>query len=462
MKEGKRPVGVGAGAAGSDGWRLWSAPVVSWIVYDFAATIFSYAVVTRYFNDWIITQRHHPDYVIGLMVAGVSVVLLVGLPLFGALADQIGRRKPFVIAFTVLSVSMTVVLGVVHAGLSITLGIAGLAIFGYQAASAQYDPLLARIAPPSEQPKVSGLGVAVGYIGVALASLVFAVVVTRDDQSAFIPTAIMFLVFALPCFVWVREREPRRRVDARAAIAAAAGDLRRGFGRVRTESYGRFLIARFFYIDAIGTLTVFMTVYAKRTGHFDERQVTLVLDLSIVFSVIGALVAARLTRVWGPKRVLNSTILLVTATLVVTGATGIPWLLWLLGPLVGVSFGSIHTADRVYMIRAVPEAQRGEVFGLFWLVGRVSSGIGPLVLWSGTIFVLDHFGVLRPAEGDRVALIVLAAAAAVGYLLIRPLPEHFAEDDPDLRMAPAGDGSGGQAPVVAMRCCRVANAGLGE
>jgi len=418
-------------------WRLRSRPVVSWIVYDLAATIFSYAVITRYFNDWIITQRHHPDYVIGLMALGVSLALLVALPLFGALADQIGRRLPFLIGFTMLSVGMTVLLGVVHAGLLVTLAIAGVAIFGYQAASAQYDPLLAGIAPPEEQPKVSGLGVALGYIGVALASFVFVAVVTKDDQSAFIPTAIMFLVFALPCFVWVRERGPRRRLEARTAIGAAAGNLRAGLHRARTEPYGRFLIARFFYIDAIGTLIVFMTVYAKRTGHFNDTQVTLVLDLSIVFSVLGALVSARLTRLWGPKRVLNSTIALVTATLVVTGATGIPWLLWLLGPLVGVSLGSIHTADRVYMIRAVPEAQRGEVFGLFWLVGRVSSGIGPLVLWSGTIFVLDHFGILRPAEGDRVALIVLAAAAAVGYLLIRRLPEYLAEDDPDVLLEPA-------------------------
>jgi UMF1 family MFS transporter len=427
---GELPIAPPDAAVAAAAWRLGSRPVVSWIAYDVASTIFSYAIVTRYFNDWIIDQRHHADYVIGLMTFAVSLGLLVALPLVGALADQLGRRKPFLIAFTMLSVVMTALLGVVHTGLIPTLAIAGLAIFGYQAASAHYDPLLAKIAPPEHQPKVSGLGVAFGYIGVALASVVFAVLVGADDRSAFIPTAVLFLVFALPCFVWVSEHGPRRRLSPRTALTAAVADARRGLRRARTESYGRFLVARFFYIDAIGTLTVFMTVYAKRTGHFDATKVTLVLDLSIVFSVVGALGAARLTRRVGPKRVLNATILLVAATLVVTAATGIPALLWLLGPLVGVGFGSIHTADRVYLIRAVPEDQRGEVFGLFWLVGRVSSGVGPLVLWSGTIFALGHFDVLGPAEGDRVALVVLAAAALVGYFLIRPLPEHLADDDP--------------------------------
>ncbi|MEA2298143.1 MAG: transporter, family [Solirubrobacteraceae bacterium] len=430
-------------------WRLLSVPVVSWIMFDFAHTIFSYSISGRYFNDWIINQRHHPDYVIGLMGLAVSVVLLISLPVFGAVADETGRRKPFLIAFTVLSVVMTGVLGVVHAALAPTLAIAGLAIFAWAAAVAQYDPMLARVAPPAQQPKVSGLGVAVGYIGVAVASVVFAVLVTKDNQTAFVPTAAMFLLFALPCFFWVRESGPRRSARLRTALATAAEDLRTGIRRVRSESYGRFIVARFFYTDAIATMAVFMAVYAKRTAHFQDPEITLLLDFSIVFSVIGALGAGSLTRRLGPKRVLNATILLVIATLLLTGISGVPWLLWLAGPLVGVSFGSIHTADRVYMIRSVPEAQRGEVFGLFTLVGRVSSGIGPLVFWGGTIFALDSLHVLDPAHGARVALVVLAGAAAVGYLLIRPLPELYAEDDPsaDPRLRAAGPpGAGGARP----------------
>jgi len=412
-------------------WRMFTVPVISWVMFDFAHTIFSYAVAGRYFNDWIITQRHHPDYVIGLMVFVVSLVLLVALPFFGTLSDATGRRKPLLIAFTLLSIAMTALLGLLHAPLIATLVIAGLALFGYSAAIAQYDPMLARVAPPEQQPRVSGLGVAVGYIGVAFASGVFALVVTKDSQTAFVPTAIMFLVFALPCFFWVRERGPRRAVSLAGVVRSACAELGRGVRRSRSEWYGRFILARFFYTDAIATMAAFMAVYAKRTAHFSELDITLVLDLSIVFSVVGAIGAGRLTRQLGPKRVLNATILLTIATLLLTGLTGIPELLWLAGPLVGVAFGSIHTADRVYMVRAVPEAHRGEVFGLFTLVGRVSSGIGPLFLWGGTIFVLDRLSILAPAQGARVALVVLAISAAVGYLLIRPLPERRVEDDPD-------------------------------
>lgn len=53
--------------------RLLTPPVVGWVLYDFANTIFSFVVVTRYFNDWIIEERGQPDIYVGLMVAAVSL-----------------------------------------------------------------------------------------------------------------------------------------------------------------------------------------------------------------------------------------------------------------------------------------------------------------------------------------------------------------------------------------------------
>ena len=78
-------------------WRLLSPPVIGWILYDFANTIFSFVVVTRYFNDWIIEERGQPDIYVGLMVATVSLALVLALPLLGALADRLGRHKPILI-----------------------------------------------------------------------------------------------------------------------------------------------------------------------------------------------------------------------------------------------------------------------------------------------------------------------------------------------------------------------------
>ena len=46
-------------------FRLLSPPVIGWVLYDFANTIFSFVVVTRYFGDWIVEERGQPDIYMG-------------------------------------------------------------------------------------------------------------------------------------------------------------------------------------------------------------------------------------------------------------------------------------------------------------------------------------------------------------------------------------------------------------
>src|SRR5690606_31249566 len=58
-------------------FRLASPPVLGWALYDFANTIFSFAVITQYFNAWIIEDKGRPDWHVGLMGFVVGLVLVV-------------------------------------------------------------------------------------------------------------------------------------------------------------------------------------------------------------------------------------------------------------------------------------------------------------------------------------------------------------------------------------------------
>src|ERR1044072_3422251 len=179
---------------------------MGWILYDFANTIFSFVVVTRYFNVWIIDERGQPDIYTGLMVASVSIVLIVLLPLLGALADRLGRHKPILIAFTLVSGGALGVLGCV-ASLLLALVRGAIATIGFNSADSQYHPLLSGVAPEPRRGRVSGIGVAVGLVG-GLTALIVLGKVAHDGhaQRSFLPAAAMFLFFALPCFVLVHER----------------------------------------------------------------------------------------------------------------------------------------------------------------------------------------------------------------------------------------------------------------
>ena len=227
-------------------WRLLSLPVIGWILYDFAQTIFSFVVVTRYFNDWIIEERGQPDIYVGLMVAAVSVTLVVTLPLLGALADRLGRHKPILIAFTLLSVTATALLGVVDSIL-VALILAGIATFAFNVGDSQYHPLLSVVSPEPRRGRVSGIAVAIGYLGSLTALfLIGSFVGDGENQKSFIPAAAMFGLFALPLFVLVRERPrpaPSEQVPPR-PFKQLAATLRRARAAAARAAAARALLLR--------------------------------------------------------------------------------------------------------------------------------------------------------------------------------------------------------------------------
>lgn len=407
---------------------LASAPIVSWALYDFANTIFSYAVITRYFNEWITIQRDKPDLYVGFMNFIVGVGLVLTLPPAGALADRFGRRKPFLVAFTLLCVAMTALLGVVDST-TFALVLAGVAIFAFQSALIHYDPLLADVAPESIRGRVSGFGVGLGYVGVLLALVVLGLFVPEDDnQRAFLPTAAMFLLFALPCFLLVREsssRAGRASRDTPGAVARQAlTQLRQTLRNARRYSdVGRFLLARFLYVDAVATVIAFMTVYAERVGLSGAAK-TALLGVSVSFAAVGSLVAGAIVERIGPKRTLISILSAFVAGLVATAASGSAAILWVSGPLVGVALGTVWTSDRVFMLRLSPPRYLGEFFGLYGLAGKLASGFGPLVIWGGTLWLLTQVTDLAgETAASRVAIVGLALACAAGILTLRPLSD---------------------------------------
>ncbi len=412
--------------------RLLNPPVVGWVLYDFANTIFSFVVVTRYFNDWIIEERGQPDIYVGLMVAAVSLALLVTLPLIGALADRWGRHKPILVAFTLVCVTATGLLGVVDSIL-LALVVAGVATFAFNTSDSQYHPLLSVVAPERSRARVSGIGVAVGFVGSLTAlGLIGAIATDGHAQRAFLPGAALFMLFALPLFLLVRETghaegEPRARPEV-GPFAQLAISVR----RARHAPHGRLLLARFFYVDAIATILLYMTVYARRTGDFDGGEINVLLAIATVAALGGAIGAGLLAERIGPRQVILGTLTMTIIALVVGAGTGSSALLWVLGPIIGIALGALSAVDRVFMLRLVPTEHRGEDFALYALVGKLSSGFGPLVLWGGTVLVATELAGLSKFDASRTATFVLAGAALVGYLILRPLvdPTVAAQSEP--------------------------------
>src|SRR4029077_3725646 len=265
----------------------------SWAVYDFANTIFSFAVVSGAIGLYLVDQFGERDRNPPL---SIRVVLSVGInalvsPILGAFSDRGPGRMPFLLFFTLLCIGATFFSGSIAAALGVVLFI--IANFAYQAALIYYDATLKSVSYPATRGKLSGLGTGIGYCGtVFVGILIFLLDVPVEDR--FRLTALLFLVFAIPIFVFVREpRIDDQRPVTAADIRDSFGQLRRSIGHARqVPGLGRFLLGRFFYSDAVNTVIVVMSVVVVKTMGLTEQTSVLVLLLL-------TLVAIAMSFVWG-------------------------------------------------------------------------------------------------------------------------------------------------------------------
>jgi UMF1 family MFS transporter len=420
----------------------------AWALYDFANTIFSFAVVSGAIGLWLVDESRFGERD-GNFILSVAVVVSVGLnaivsPILGALSDRGGRRLPFLLFFTLLCIVPTAFIGPSPATVGVVLFV--IANFGYQAALIYYDSLLKTVSLPETRGRLSGIGVAVGYCGTIFAGLVM-VALGVPVESRFLVAAVLFAIFAIPIFVVVRESGSV--VGVRLAdVVASWSQLRTSIAHAReVPGLLRFLVGRFFYSDAVNTIIVVMTVVTTRAKGLSDREALLVLLGLTVVAVVASFGWGRLVDRWGPKRTLMVVLsswavglVLGAVSLGISGTVGLAMFL-IAGAILGSGLGGVQVSDRVFLVRLAPHERLGEFFGLYGLVGKGSQVIGQLLYGATLLLLFDALGV----GAYQVAVLSLLATMLIGMWLLRPVSDRWSgsadvaegEVVPPERLAPA-------------------------
>ena len=419
-----------------------------WAIYDFANTIFSFAVVSGAIGLWLTDDAQFGERD-GNFLLSVAVVVSVGLnalvsPVLGALSDRGGRRLPFLLTFTLMCVLATFFIA--EAGATIGLVLFIVANFAYQAALIYYDATLRTVSRPATRGALSGIGVAIGYLGTIFVGLtIFLLDVPVAER--FRLAAVLFALFAIPIFLVVKEPSGGTRISA-AEVVRSFGQLRETIAHAREVPWLlRFLIGRFFYSDAVNTVIVVMTVVTVRAMGLSDTEAVLVLLGLTVVAVVASFGWGRLVDRWGPKRALMAVLWSWAVGLIIGGVSiGLPAPLGLslflvAGAILGSGLGGVQVADRVFMLRLSPPARLGEFFGLYGLVGKGSQVIGQLLY--GLILLLTFDALDNGAY--QVAVLSLLATMLIGVWLLRPVSDVWtgsgevddAATPPPERLAPA-------------------------
>ena len=404
--------------AATIGNRLPKLPVLSWALYDFANTIFAMNVLSLYFALWVTVDHGAPDIVYAVAYSGSMLLVAVTSPMLGAVSDRYGRRVPFLLFFTIVCLAFTAIIGQ-FGGLAVALVLFAIANYAYQSGLVYYDALLPTVSDDDNRGRVSGLGVGVGYVGTICGVLMVAPFVDAGGRSAaFLPTAALFLLFALPCFLFLKE--------APSAAPWSFGYLKEGYRQLfatlrNARRYGnilRFIGARFLYVDSVNTLLTFMAVYVTKVLAFSGGQVRLLLIVSTGFAIVGAFVYGRLVDRMGPKKTLTIVLVQWMLVFVAAAATFYPPAFWVIGAVAGIALGGTWTCDRVFLTRLSPPEQVGEFFGLYSLAGRFAAVVGPMI-WGVTLWLLADWGLVQ----YRVGILALLLSLTAGFFLLQTVRE---------------------------------------
>src|SRR5262245_1446390 len=263
------------------------AAVIGWLFFDWAAQPYFTLIVTfvfaPYFVTYIATDPVSGQAMWGYAAAAGGFVIALLSPVFGAIADAAGRRKPWIASFGVLLVVGTMLMWIGKPGdpgIIVPLLIAfTVATIGVEFATVFNNAMMPTLVPPERMGRLSGTGWAVGYIGGILSLVVVLGFLAADPKSGrtlfgLAPlfgldpathegtrisgplTAVWFVVFVLPMFLFTPDQPAKR--PPLAAVREGVAELRRSLATLpKDKPLLIFLIANMIYMDGLVSLFSF-------------------------------------------------------------------------------------------------------------------------------------------------------------------------------------------------------------
>ncbi len=395
--------------------------ITSWAFYDFANTIFSMNVISLYFALWVTVDHGGQDILYSLALSGSMFAVAISVPVFGAISDHTGRRQFPLTLLTLIAVIATALIGQTNQlGMGLCLFI--IANYCYQSALVFYNGMLPSVARHSSVGMISGYGVALGYVGsIAGLLLVKPFVADGGRTAAFLPTATLFLIFSIPCFLFVKDPDPKPfQVD----VGKAFRTLKKTIADAsQYHVLLKFIGIHFLILDVVNTVIAFMAVYANKVIGFSDGQITTFLILSTTFAMLGSVVIGWLVKnkgtVFSYCTVLWIWLVALTLIMVSPGET----LFWIVGPLAGAGMGGVWVVSRTMIVELSPTEKVGEFFGLYGLAGKMASIAGPLI-WGSVVWMLQDTQTLKYRAAIGSLLLITVITIILFNKLKKQLPKH--------------------------------------
>ena len=401
-----------------------------WIMYDVGNSAFvllSTAVVPIYANSLL--EAAGQDNIVstwGYAQTVASLVIALLMPILGSIADVQGMKIKFFLGFFLTGVVMCL-------GMSLPLGwlafliVYVLATIGLNGSLTFYDSMLIDTTSNERMDKVSSHGYAWGYVGSTIPFIVCIAVIfggpallgldtAACTRISFLITAVWWVAFTVPLLRSYRQVHYRTTADHTAeAVRGTFRELAGTFRRIACDrSLLLFMIAFFFYIDAVNTVISMSTSYGTQLG-IDSTQLVIALLVTQFVAFPCAILYGRLAGRFGAKRMIVIAVIAYLGIVMFAAfflKTAVEF--WILAILVGMFQGGIQALSRSYYGKIIPKDHANEYYGFYDIFGKTASVLG-------TFLVATTTAVTGNASAGVLSIAVLLAAALV-LLLVQKDP----------------------------------------
>jgi len=410
--------------------------LVSWAFFDFANSGYTTVVLTTVYGAYFVgvvaaelDARAPGSATLAwtLATAAANLLVLLGAPVLGAIADHRAAKKRFLLVSTTICVCATALLGLAGPEqLALAVALLVLSAVAFAFGENLIAAFLPEIASADSIGKVSGYGWGLGYcgglltLGACLAYIGWAegrgLPPTHYVPVSLLITAVLFALAAAPTFLWLRERAMPR------PATPGVSYLQAGLARVRTTlahaaqlpDLFRFLFSLTLFQAGVATVVVIAAIFAQEVMGFDSRDLIALIMVVNVTAAIGAFAFGHVQDRLGSVPSLAGALVLWLAAVAVTLAASAPADLWLAGNLMGLAMGATQAGGRALIARLTPPRRNAEIFGLWGLANRAAAILGPV-----------SYGVIAEASaGDhRLALLSTLVYFLAGLALLLTVRE---------------------------------------
>lgn len=409
-----------------------------WYLYGWASQTFPTLVTTVFMSRYLtsVTEnavgKHGRVHVLGIPIApgslfvytvsAATIVLVLLMPLVGAIADRTGRKRDIMLGCGWFGAAACVAM-VLVTRTSWQLGAAlyALAFLGYSCSIVVSYSLLVDLADAHERDHVSSKGWALAYLGggsLLALSFVLSLFVDKTTlaRTSLCASGVWWILWSVP----VARRLPR--IIGKGAHGTSGNVVAAGFRQLRvTMGHIRgfpltlaFLVAFLIYNDGIQTVTTVAAQYGDKQLQLSDTVLLTAILLVQFVAFAGAIWLGRLAGRFGAKQVVLGSLVV---WILCVGAgyalqVGVVWQFFALAVVIALVLGGSQALSRSLFSRMIPVGAEAEYFAFYEISDSGTSWLGPLV-----------FGLTYQNTGSyRGALVSLAVFFVVGFVLLARVP----------------------------------------